>query len=80
MANYTIIGGDGKEYGPVPAAELQKWVAEGRAKPQTKVRPEGATEWVPLSEVPELADVLKKTPPALPARPLPVESKMSSMA
>ena len=80
MANYTIIGSDGKEYGPVSADELQKWVAAGRAGAQTKVRPEGATEWMLLSEVPELAGAPKKTPPSLPTRLPPEAGKMSIMA
>ena len=32
MANYIIIGGDGKEYGPVPDADVRLWIAEGRLK------------------------------------------------
>ena len=80
MANYSIIGGDGKEYGPVPAAELQKWLAAGRAGAQTQVRAEGATEWMPLSQVPELAGAPKKTPPPLPARLPPEAGKLSIMA
>jgi len=30
MANYIIIGGDGKEYGPVTDADVRQWIAEGR--------------------------------------------------
>ncbi|HWZ95835.1 MAG TPA: hypothetical protein VNW30_11625 [Opitutaceae bacterium] len=35
---FTIIGGDGKEYGPVPASEVNGWIANGRANLQTKAR------------------------------------------
>ncbi|HEX4350067.1 MAG TPA: DUF4190 domain-containing protein, partial [Verrucomicrobiae bacterium] len=77
---YTIIGGDGKEYGPVPAGELQNWVMQGRAGPQTKVRAEGTTEWMLLSAVPEFGDLPKKTPPPMPIHPPPPASKMSAMA
>ena len=28
---YKILGGDGKEYGPVLADTLRQWVREGRA-------------------------------------------------
>ncbi len=52
---YKIIGADGKEYGPITAEQLKQWVAEGRANAQTKVLPEGTTEWKALAEVPELA-------------------------
>lgn len=52
---YRIIGADGKEYGPITAEQVRQWVAEGRANAQTKVLPEGATEWRALAEFPELA-------------------------
>ncbi len=81
MANYSIIGSDGKEYGPVAPDELRKWLVAGRVGPETKVRAEGATEWRLLSEVPELADAQKKTsPPPLPLNvPSPV-GKTSALA
>lgn len=65
---YKLIGADGKEYGPVSAAGLQEWIAQGRANGQTKVLPEGATEWRPLSQLPEFAAALARaaTPVAAP--------------
>ena len=51
---YKIIGADGREYGPVSAVVLKQWIAEGRANAYTRVRPEGATDWKKLSELPEL--------------------------
>jgi prepilin-type processing-associated H-X9-DG protein len=81
MANYTIIGDDGKEYGPVSAEEVRKWIADGRAGSHTKVRAEGTTEWQPLSQVPELADALKRTsPPPLSGKPVSPASKLSALA
>ena len=65
MANYIIIGGDGKEYGPVAGEQLRQWIADGRARAGTQVRAEGATGWQPLSAVPELAAGLKNAPPPL---------------
>jgi prepilin-type processing-associated H-X9-DG protein len=59
MANYIIIGGDGKEYGPVSGEQLRQWIADGRAHAGTQVRTEGATGWQPLSAVPDLAAGLK---------------------
>ena len=68
MANYTIIGGDGKQYGPVSDEELRRWIADHRAHAQTKVQAEGAAEWKSLSEYPEFAGSFKNTaPPQLPA-------------
>src|SRR6516162_8412404 len=59
---YKIIGADQKEYGPVSADQLRQWMAEGRINAQTLVRPEGETEWRPLSTVPEFAST-SGTPP-----------------
>jgi hypothetical protein len=56
---YKIIGADGKEYGPVTADQLRQWISEGRANAQTRVLPEGATEWKPLGEIPEFGSAPK---------------------
>jgi hypothetical protein len=81
MASYNIIGSDGKEYGPVPADELRNWVALGRADAHTKVRVEGATEWVALADVPELQGAQKAaSPPPLPSKAMPPAGKLSVMA
>jgi hypothetical protein len=69
MATYTIIGSDGKEYGPVPLDELRRWLAAGRINATTQVRAEGVSEWKPLSEFPELGSLAKVSsgPPPFPA-------------
>lgn len=64
---YRIIGADGKEYGPITTEQLKQWVAEGRANAQTKVLPEGATEWKTLAELPELATAAAIAPLPQPA-------------
>jgi hypothetical protein len=56
---YKIIGADGQEYVPASAEQLRQWIWEGRANAQTKVQPEGATEWKTLAEFPEFADALR---------------------
>ena len=56
---YRIIGGDQKEYGPVAAEELRRWIAEGRLSGQSLVQAEGSSEWKPLSAFPEFADALR---------------------
>ncbi|MEY4386691.1 MAG: hypothetical protein RLY20_1974 [Verrucomicrobiota bacterium] len=61
---FTILGADGKEYGPVGVEELRRWIREGRAGGQTQVRPEGRVEWVALQTLPEVAEVF--TAPKLP--------------
>ena len=58
MADYTIIGGDQKQYGPISEEDLRKWIAEGRLNAQSLVQAHGDVEWKPLSAFPEFADVL----------------------
>ena len=60
---YKIIGADRKEYGPISGDQLRQWIAEGRVNAQTQVLPEGATEWKPLSEIPEFAASMPTLPP-----------------
>ena len=52
---FTIMGADGKEYGPVTAGKLHEWIAGGRANLQTKARRSGETEWKTLADFPEMA-------------------------
>jgi prepilin-type processing-associated H-X9-DG protein len=81
MANYFVIGGDNKEYGPVSTDDLRNWIAEGRANAQTKVRADGTTEWLPLAAVPEFGDTLKRTgPPPPPIGATPAAGKTSALA
>ena len=58
MADYTIIGGDQKQYGPISEEDLRKWIAEGRLNAQSLMQAHGDVEWKPLSAFPEFADVL----------------------
>jgi hypothetical protein len=67
---FTIIGADGREYGPVPVDKVRDWIAAHRADGQTKARREGTTEWKPLAEFPEFAAALGLTPPAEPPPPV----------
>jgi len=68
---YRIIGADGKEYGPISVDQLKQWIAEGRANAQTRVLPEGQTEWRTLAEVPELAALLAGPVPTFTPGPAP---------
>ena len=52
---YRILGADGREYGPVSAEPLRRWIAEGRANAETRTRAEGAAEWKPLAQLPEFS-------------------------
>ena len=66
---YKIIGADGKEYGPIASEVLRQWMAEGRANGQTRVLPEGGTEWKTIAEIPELASLLAPAPAPLAGTP-----------
>jgi hypothetical protein len=59
---YKIIGADGSEYGPVSTDQLRQWIAEGRANAQTKVQPEGSTEWTSLGALAEFTDAFASGP------------------
>ncbi|HTA95609.1 MAG TPA: glycerophosphoryl diester phosphodiesterase membrane domain-containing protein [Verrucomicrobiae bacterium] len=62
MANYTIIGGDGKQYGPITGDDLRKWISEGRLNAQSLAKADSDAEFRPLATFPELADAF--APPA----------------
>jgi len=52
---FTIIGGDGKEYGPVTVEQIRGWIAAGRANLQTKAKALGSDEWRALADYAEFA-------------------------
>ncbi len=58
MAIYFIIGGDGKEYGPITDADVRQWLAESRLNAQTLAKGEGDAEFRPLAQFPEFAEAL----------------------
>lgn len=60
---FTIIGGDGKEYGPVAADEIRTWISAGRANLDTQAKPVGSTEWHRIGDIPELNPATPPTPP-----------------
>jgi len=67
---YRIIGGDGKEYGPVSIDQLRQWLREGRIQGQTQVRAEGETGWKMLDSLPGF----HQPPPLSPPPPSPFTS------
>lgn len=52
--SYKIIGGDGKEYGPVTLVELKEWIAQGRISPQTQLWRSDTNSWAAASQYVEL--------------------------
>ena len=65
MANYFIIGGDGKEYGPVTDADVRQWIAEGRLNAESRAKAENDAEFRALAQFPEFAGAL--SPQAAPS-------------
>src|ERR1051325_6631789 len=60
---YKMIGGDGREYGPVTLAELLAWLREGRIVPATQVWRSDADRWQPAANFEELEVELAQLPP-----------------
>jgi hypothetical protein len=65
---YKIIGGDGREYGPVDTEQLRRWIIEGRADSQTLTQAVGTTGWKPLGSFPEFGPAV---PPIIATSPPP---------
>lgn len=60
---FTIIGGDGKEYGPATVEQIRSWIAAGRANLETKARALGSEEWRRLGDYAEFAGPAAPPPP-----------------
>lgn len=74
---FTIIGGDGREYGPVSADQIRAWIKAGRANLETQARRSDSTEWCALGEFAEFSDGTvppRLTPPPAVAPVAPVAS------
>jgi uncharacterized membrane protein len=64
MATYIIIGGDGKEYGPVTEDDVRHWLAEGRLNAQSRAKAESDAEFRELAQFPEFATAFASAAPA----------------
>jgi hypothetical protein len=58
MTEYKIMGGDGKEYGPVDAHQVKTWIGEHRLEKKSPVMVDGAKDWAFLESLPEFASAL----------------------
>ncbi len=54
--DYQVMGGDGREYGPVAAGQIRQWIQEQRLERTTPVKRLDAKDWVFLESLPEFAD------------------------
>lgn len=64
---FTILGADGKEYGPVPAAKIHEWINGGRANLTTKAKHVDEGVWKTLGEFAEFSAPPPPPPPPAPA-------------
>ena len=55
---YTVIGGDQKQYGPISAEDVRKWIAEGRLNAHSLVKAEGDADFRALGGFPEFVAAL----------------------
>jgi TM2 domain-containing membrane protein YozV len=71
---YLIIGGDGRQYGPVDGETVRRWIADHRANAQTLVQAVGTNQWSPLAGFAEFHQALGLGQPLEPPRlaPAPV--------
>lgn len=52
--SYTILGGDGKKYGPITAEQFRAWARDGRVSGETQVWRSDQPAWVAAAALPEL--------------------------
>jgi LPXTG-motif cell wall-anchored protein len=52
------MGDDGKEYGPVDAVQIRRWIAEGRIEKKTPVKLDDARDWVFVQSLPEFKEAM----------------------
>ena len=63
---FKVIGSDGSEYGPVSAAELRQWLAQGLVTHGTLTQRQGdGSKWVPLEQFSEFAVAGTSVPPVI---------------
>lgn len=60
---FTIIGGDGKEYGPATVEQIRAWVGDGRANLDTQARRTSEDQWQRLGDFPEFNPTNASLPP-----------------
>lgn len=71
---YTMIGGDGQQYGPVTLEVFKTWIAEGRILADTKVMRSDTRSWLDAAQYGELGLAQQ------PAQPVPVATAPRSIS
>lgn len=77
---FTIIGGDGREYGPATAEQLRAWMAAGRANLDTRAKLAGTDEWRRLGDFAEFSGTGVPPPMGVPPSENPVVAAPASAA
>lgn len=62
---YSVLGSDGNQYGPVDLATLKQWVIEGRVLPNSQITDNLSNRMMIASQMPELG--LRSAAPAPPS-------------
>jgi hypothetical protein len=55
---YLVLGGDGKEYGPVTLRDVLNWVQQKRIRAQSRLKRSDSGDWTMAGQLPELRDAL----------------------
>lgn len=76
-ARYFLIATDGRHYGPLSAADVHTWLADGRANRYCRARRDGDAQWQPLRDMQEFEEATR--PPDLSFR-LPPDDAPSQSA
>ncbi len=71
MANYHFIGGDGKQYGPYSAEQMQQFMGQNRLTAQSQVSADSGP-WQPAGSYPELMSGATAPGVAMTGAPLPM--------
>ena len=58
---YTILGSDGKEYGPVSQEQILTWLAENRVDRATSCKRQGEADWHRVGDMSEFASYQSRT-------------------
>jgi hypothetical protein len=74
---YYLIGADGKLHGPLTAADIHTWLAEGRASKYSRVRRATEDTWQALGSIPELLPLRREPASDDPNRRAPDDPRAS---
>jgi hypothetical protein len=64
---YTVRGGDGKEYGPANLEQITEWIGEGRLPAQQQIRRSDMQHWAAAGDFLELQPVYASRAASVPA-------------